>query len=194
MSIHESDATINWICKTIAQYVLGNDWRAVRQHQQNQKLKDYHRLHANTLLQRKANVIKYCATKFEALTACTIGEARPSRSSIGSTCRIHKCFSGHDLLIIQSNESKLLTVNLVRSKAPTYEVGHTAPRFCCRCLRQVLARKSPAATSALRSLSEAKRTRREHRQSAAVDPKRPSLWLSICIASNGLTLTRSPRR
>ena len=50
MSVHESDATINWIGKIVAQDMLGNDWHAIRQHQQNQKLNDHARLHVHTVL------------------------------------------------------------------------------------------------------------------------------------------------
>src|ERR1700730_18949309 len=54
-----------------------------------------------------------------------------------------------------------------RSKAPAYEVGHTAPGFCCRCSRQVLCRFSDAGGNDLTIRSGGRRPKSARHEIAA---------------------------
>src|ERR1700704_6109708 len=58
-----------------------------------------------------------------------------------------------------------------RSKAPAYEISHTTPGFCCRCLRQVLVRFGQYHIAGLRRLSGEKRPCRKDARIAKSDPE-----------------------
>jgi hypothetical protein len=99
--------------------------------------------------------------------------------SESTICTWREIFSAHRINTFQtSGVSRFCSLQLCRkieprSKAPVYESDHTAPGFCCRCLRQVLAHLRPSAKSAFAPLLEYERTHLGHHGIDAPDPLRP---------------------